>query len=378
MSKIGIVATTSGGANSTHYADWTPLEGRECIVWPDNDDAGAAYAKVVADKTGARVIDVAALQLPEKGDAVDWLSANPDATAKDVLNLAMLRPESEWPDALPLRRATPPLEPFPMDALGPLLSDTAACMVDILQCPKALAGQSVLAAATLAAQAHANVSIDGRLIPLSNYFVTIAESGERKSAVDSWALKPHEEHQRILRERQAEETALWKMEHAAWKLSRDSAMNSNKKKSREEIKAALVEVGEPLPEPLEPMLTTSEPTYEGLVKFLARGLPTLGLFSDEGGRFLGGYAMSADNVLKTAAGLSGLWDAKPISRTRAGDGNTVLYGRRLSMHLMVQPNVAGMLFGDTLLTGQGLLGRILAVHPISTKGSRPISKGPEY
>jgi hypothetical protein len=30
-----------------------------------------------------------------------------------------------------------------------------------------------------------------------------------------------------------------------------------------------------------------------------------------------------------------------------------------------------MLFGDDLLAGQGLLGRILAVHPISTKGSRP-------
>ena len=33
------------------------------------------------------------------------------------------------------------------------------------------------------------------------------------------------------------------------------------------------------------MITTGEPTYEGLVKLLARGLPTLGLFSDEGGRF---------------------------------------------------------------------------------------------
>ena len=143
------------------------------------------------------------------------------------------------------------------------------------------------------------------------------------------------------------------------------------KKGREVIAAALREVGNPPPEPLDPMIMTSEPTYEGLVKLLARGLPTLGLFSDEGGRFLGGYAMNTDNVLKTAAGLSGLWDAKPITRTRAGDGNIVLYGRRLSMHLMVQPNVAGLLFGDQMLAGQGLLGRILAAHSISTKGSRP-------
>jgi hypothetical protein len=370
LDTIGIVATTSGGSSSADSADWAPLAGRKCIIWPDNDEAGARYAQAVADKLSASVLDVSKLGLSDKGDAVDWLAENPDATASDVLALPTVEPKSVWPDALPLRRDTPPPEPFPLDALGPLLSDTARCMADTLQCPDALAGQSVLAAATLAAQAHADVVIDGRVSPLSGYFVTVAESGERKSAVDSWALKPHEEHQRLLREQQVAEIASWKIEHAAWKRANDNAMAANKKKSREAIAAALREVGEPPSEPLDPMVMTSEPTYEGLVKLLARGLPTLGLFSDEGGRFLGGHAMSADNVLKTAAGLSGLWDAKAITRTRAGDGNIVLYGRRLSMHLMVQPNVAGMLFGDALLAGQGLLGRILAVCPTSTKGSR--------
>ena len=42
----------------------------------------------------------------------------------------------------------------------------------------------------------------------------------------------------------------------------------------------------PLP-PLKPILTTEEPTYEGLVKLLLVGQPSMGLFSDEGGRFLG-------------------------------------------------------------------------------------------
>jgi len=370
LDKIGITATTSGSASSADSADWAPLAGRECIAWPDNDKAGADYARAVSRKLCTSVLDVSALGLPEKGDAVDWLAANPDATASAVLALATVEPESDWPDALPLRRDTPPPMPFPMDALGPLLRDTAKCMANILQCPDALAGQSVLAAATLAAQAHADVVIDGRVLPLSGYFVTVAESGERKSAVDSLALKPHEDHQRLLREQQIAEIATWKTEYAEWKRGCDDAMQANKKKGRKAIATAMREVGEPPPEPLDPMITTGEPTYEGLVKLLARGLPTLGLFSDEGGRFLGGHAMNADNVLKTAAGLSGLWDAKPITRTRAGDGNSVLYGRRLSMHMMVQPNVASMLFGDALLAGQGLLGRILAVHPITTKGSR--------
>ncbi len=89
--------------------------------------------------------------------------------------------------------------------------------------------------------------------------------------------------------------------------------------------------------PLEPLLLCEEPTYEGLVKLLAAGQPSVGLFSDEGGRFIGGHGMNPDNLLKTAAGMSGLWDGKPVDRVRGGDGATKLYGRRVSCHLMVQP-----------------------------------------
>ena len=231
LCEIGIVATTSGGASSADSADWAPLKGRECIVWPDNDDAGAGYAQAVTGKLCASVLDVSALGLSEKGDAVDWLAARPDATAADVLALAKVEPESDWPEALPLRRDTPPPKPFPLNALGPLLCDAANCMAEILQCPDALAGQSVLAAATLAAQAHADVVIDGRVSPLSGYFVTVAESGERKSAIDTLALKPHEDHQRLLREQQVTEIAHWQTEHAAWKRASDDAMLANKKRA---------------------------------------------------------------------------------------------------------------------------------------------------
>ena len=64
------------------------------------------------------------------------------------------------------------------------------------------------------------------------------------------------------------------------------------------------------------MLTTEEPTYEGLVKLLDGGWPSVGLFSDEGGRFLGGFAMSEEQRIKTMAGLNSLWDGQPITRTR--------------------------------------------------------------
>jgi hypothetical protein len=74
--------------------------------------------------------------------------------------------------------------------------------------------------------------------------------------------------------------------------------------------------------PIMPIIIVEAPTYEGLVKYLEYGQPSVGLFSDEGGRFLGGNAMNRDNLLKTLAGLSSIWDAKPnkpITRMRSGD-----------------------------------------------------------
>ena len=69
--------------------------------------------------------------------------------------------------------------------------------------------------------------------------------------------------------------------------------------------------------------------------------------------------MSAEHRSKTAAAFSELWEARPIKRIRAGDDVLVLRGRRVSAHLMMQPNVSAMLLADALLAEQGLLSRIL-------------------
>ena len=119
-----------------------------------------------------------------------------------------------------------------------------------------------------------------------------------------------------------------------------------------------------------PRLTCGEPTIEGLVKVFAKGWPSLGLFSDEGGMFIGGHGMTPEAKLRTASTLSRLWDGSPIDRVRSGDGAAILPGRRLAMHLMVQPNVAALFLADGLLAEQGLLSRVLGSSPESTIGTR--------
>jgi hypothetical protein len=103
---------------------------------------------------------------------------------------------------------------------------------------------------------------------------------------------------------------------------------------------------------------------------LQRGQPSVGLFSAEGGQFIGGYGMNEENRLKTAAALSGIWDGEPIKRVRAGDGVIIMPGRRVAMHLMVQPGVGGRLLGSRELNDQGILSRLLVSAPDSTAGTR--------
>jgi shikimate kinase len=78
LNKLGLIATTSGGASSANDANWQILAGREVVVWPDNDLAGMQYAKEVTAKltllnATVQLIDISNLNLPAKGDCVDWL-----------------------------------------------------------------------------------------------------------------------------------------------------------------------------------------------------------------------------------------------------------------------------------------------------------------
>lgn len=122
--------------------------------------------------------------------------------------------------------------------------------------------------------------------------------------------------------------------------------------------------------PVHPMILIEEPTYEGLVKYLSIGQPSVGLFSDEGERFLTSYAMSKESNGKTIAGLSNLWDGKAITRMRSLDGSTLLFGKRASMHLMIQEVFLPKLMSDKILAGQGFLSRCLISFPTSTAGTR--------
>ncbi|WP_460950645.1 YfjI family protein [Pseudomonas marginalis] len=273
--------------------------------------------------------------------------------------MQQLDPKLELPlPPRPLIESNPVAQPYPVQALGGILGPAVERMSEVIGVPQALAAQSVLAASALATQGHAGLHLDGRSYPLSLYLITVAASGDRKTAADRCALLSARQWEREQWQRYREQLARYRVAQR---------------------QAQRIKPGDPEPangmsleaEPSAPRLITTDPTIEALIKGLCHDLPSMGLFCDEGGQFLGSSTMSRDNRLKAVTTLSSLWDGSPIDRARSMVGESLrAYDRRLSLHLMLQPYLAMQLLSDPLLQGQGILGRCLMTWPSSLAGQR--------
>lgn len=257
---------------------------------------------------------------------------------------------------------------YPVDALGAYLAPVAEAIQNVVQAPMAICCQSVLAAATLAVQGHANVMHpNGHPRPLCNYYLTLAYSGERKTTCDCEALKPVRNHEKKLEEIRQSEMLAYRDQKESYEQSRKIALGQ---KFRDKRKEELSRLGlEPEP-PLESLITCPEPTFEGLCRLLSEGQPSIGVFSSEGGQFFGGHGMSDENRLRSITGYSNIWDGRSIRVVRKGDGIKVLHGRRVSIHLMMQPEVARPFLANDMLREQGFFSRFLVCAPSSSMGGR--------
>jgi hypothetical protein len=149
------------------------------------------------------------------------------------LNTDLLRPDADdTAEALgspadlkrPLFRPLPPAPDFPVHALGGLRGAAEAVQART-QAPIAICAQSVLAAATLAAQAHRDMELPGGgPKPLVGIYVSVAENGERKTSVDKIALAPvYRIEEQWRQDHDAARESYWPRDLRAWADSRASA-----------------------------------------------------------------------------------------------------------------------------------------------------------
>jgi putative DNA primase/helicase len=345
-------------AADNDIADGKPNAGLQAAL----EAAGAANGLVAVPELAGR-----------KCDFNDLLMATGGAAVRLAIEAAKA-PEQESQRGIvaveptPLTREIARPSPYPIDALGPVLGPAARAIAEIVQVPTALAGNSVLAAAALAAQAHTNVQTLGGVRPVSLYVLTIAESGERKTTADRVATAP-------IRDR----VAALLIQYRDALRAHEASLEGHKMRVRQAKEAArtaddLAQALRGLTEeepPRKPWMIATEPTAEGLLLSLKDGQFSQGLFSDEGGQFVGGHALSDEAELRTIAMLSRAWEGSTLDRVRAKDREHVtLHGRRLSLHLLCQPEVAMRLLGKSLYRSQGFLARFLIAAPYSLIGTR--------
>ncbi|CAO3429405.1 hypothetical protein [Azospirillum doebereinerae] len=262
-----------------------------------------------------------------------------------------------------------------------------------------MCGQSVIAACNFVVQEHVDVLTPYGGRPVSEFFVTLGQSGERKSSVDRLVLAGIKTWQDNQFDDYETRKATAKDAIEEWersKKARDRKVPSTTAKPARSVPELLEELekrerdrsevleeqsdmevverpsdhGERPPMPLFPQRLIDDPTVQGLTKVFKDGYPSLGMFNDEAGQFLGGYSMGKDNALHTGASLSKLWDGRAIERIRAGDDLGSFRGRRLAMHLMLQPKIAASLLDNITFQEQGLTARMLVAFPASTVGQR--------
>jgi hypothetical protein len=358
---------------------------------------GAAQANcLVAEYGEAAVVDTFSrafekgMENPAPDPAERDQSARPQGPPRYARKIAVQSPgkppksvnvpfaDDEWSRAEAFDLFPPPEEaaPYPADMLGPIEAAVLA-IAGKRRVPVAMAAQSALAAAAVAAQNLANVQLPfGDSRPLSLYFLTLADSGDRKSGADEDATLGVKERISELREDYENALADYKADCAIYEAEFRRVQN-DKDLSREEKKRRIKELGPEPRHPLKPEIIWNDITTEGLTKNWNTLRPGLGILSDEGGAFVGGHSMSDEAKRRTVGVLNRLWDGKGADRLRAGE-TASFPGRRLSVHIMVQPHLVTEYLSCPILTGSGFHARHLVAAPPSLKGSRLYSNCPAF
>jgi hypothetical protein len=274
----------------------------------------------------------------------------------DVLEEIDAMPEPE-PEPIPLTPEPEEAPVYPIESLPPLMRSAAKAIADHVQAPLGLAGQVVIGAAAALAQTRANAPDmhlpDG--MPCSLFMLTLADSGDRKSACRKLAFRMIDELERENRNRHREQC-------------KDANQRTKGMKPKERK-----EYFEQNPLPPDPRTQYSDLTFERLAGDMIRGMSHAVLDTDEGGQLLAGSSIKSETRTATLGGLCKAFDSGRFERDRSAgndEGSGFAYHRRLSVILLAQEVAVAEALNDPLLRGQGFLPRFLFASTTSLAGTR--------
>lgn len=249
---------------------------------------------------------------------------------------------------------------YPVDSLPPLIRDAAKAIAEHVMAPLPLAAACVIGAATHLAQTRVNApSADGAEwgMPCSLFMLTLADSGDRKSACRKLAFNEIDKLERQNRQ------AFSKAEREHKEATANMSDKETKKYNKEN----------PLP-PENRTIYGSDASFSRIVSdFILGGLSAASWDTDEGGAMFGGHSMKSETRAAVLGGLVQLFDTGKAERDRSrgnDDGSGIAYDRRFSMMLLAQEVAVKDSLSDPLLRGQGFLPRFLFTGTVSAAGTR--------
>ena len=277
---------------------------------------------------------------------------------------------------------------YPLHLLPQGIRSAIAEVQEYVQAPVAMVAQVALAGLSTVAHSHFDVARDTQLSgPISLYLMTVAESGERKSAIEKFFTKSidaYDDKQLITNKAKFKTynatLASWEAKHSAITGKIKSAVIAGKDCS--ELDEQLEKLEDEKPEkPYPRRLIRRDTTIEALLFQLSNGSSSAAIVSDEAGIILGGHSMKGENRMQNVSYQNQMWSGTDVLVDRKGEGQSFhVKNPRLTMSLQVQRSVLESFdkAGGDLIRGSGWYARYLMTDPESTQGHRPYLPPPEF
>lgn len=266
--------------------------------------------------------------------------------------------------------------PFPVNAFPQIIRNAIYEVEQHTQTPQGLIAASALGVISLACQNRIDVCrLTNLRSPVSLYLLTLAESGERKSTVDKMLMKPLYQLEEELFDKYTHALNTWRSDEEIFNFERKALMSKLKSDIRrnkdhlatnEQLKALLASHQQP---PIRFKQIFNDATPAAIKDYLCGYWRSIGIMSDEAGTIFNGY------TLNELPFINKMWDGATFSVERKSEPEKLIRDARLTLALMVQPDVfKGYLQrkGDTA-KGIGFFARCLICQPDSKQGSRRIS-----
>lgn len=192
-----------------------------------------------------------------------------------------------------------PCDEFPLSSLPPLIRDAVIEAQQITQAPLGLVAASALGAVSLVCQNLIDVCRLNTLRgPVSLFFLTLAESGERKTAVDKLLMKPLYQQEMQLYSRYKSELAVWKNKEELLKAQKKALLSKLNKELRkgadesETLRQLEVLQKNSAEGPVRYKFIFNDATTAAIKNQLCGKWRSVGIMSDEAGIIFDGYTLS--------------------------------------------------------------------------------------